>query len=158
MSEMALAFESAAQSGLQSPGVAGRPLLVGSSGAGTAGPLPPVSGAAGYQHGYSTTPGASASGQGGNGMPSMLNGHGGAPSPMSSAYRSAPMSTSMGASGTSAIDSVANTWLGTDDLLDQYMQSILPIFNDFDHATNNTMANSIGGGGGVGVPISEVGR
>jgi hypothetical protein len=64
----------------------------------------------------------------------------------------------MASNGASGLDPVTSTWLGTDDLLDQYMQSILPIFNDFDHATNNTMMNSIGGGGGVGVPISEVGR
>ncbi|SPO20975.1 uncharacterized protein UTRI_00452 [Ustilago trichophora] len=156
MSEMALAFESAAQNGMQTPGVAGRPSLFGASGAGMNSISPSMSGSAGYPHPHAPTPGTS--GAPGSNMTGMLNSGGAAPSPVLSAYRNAPMSGSMAANNTSALDSVTNTWLGTDDLLDQYMQSILPIFNDFDHATNNNMVNSIGGGGGVGVPISEVGR
>nr|CDI51326.1 protein prib [Melanopsichium pennsylvanicum 4] len=147
VSEMALAFESAAQSSMS-----GRPPFLGSSGSIFMSPSMP--GAAGYQAPYATTPGVS---NASHGMTGMVN-SGGATSPLSSAYRNSSIPASTGANSTSTLDSVTNSWLGTDDLLDQYMQSILPIFNDFDHATNNTMVNSIGGGGGIGVPISEVGR
>jgi len=112
---------------------------------------PSMSSAVGYPNPYSTAPGS-------HNVAGMLNHGTNAPSPLSTAYRNATMSASMGPSNTSALDNVTSTWLGTDDLLDQYMQSILPIFNDFDHATNNNMINGIGGGGGVGVPISDAGR
>ncbi|SJX60434.1 uncharacterized protein SRS1_11734 [Sporisorium reilianum f. sp. reilianum] len=153
MSDMALAFESAAQGGLQTPGLSGRPAFVAGAMA------PSTSNSAGYPYPYASTPGGGAGAGSGN-VAGMLGNGVSAPSPLSSAYRGAPMSAAhMGSnSASSALDSVTNTWLGTDDLLDQYMQSILPIFNDFDHATNNNMANSIGGGGGVGVPISEARR
>lgn len=149
VSEMALAFETAAQNGVQTPGLAGRTSLLGPP----SGPSmsPSVSSGAGYPQPYATNPPNS-------NLAGMLNNGYNASSPLSSAYRNAPLSVSMGQSNNSAVDATANTWLGTDDLLDQYMQSILPIFNNFDHATNNSMVNGIGGGGGVGVPISEVGR
>lgn len=152
VSDMALAFETAAQSGLQTPGVAGRPsLLSGASHTGATSMSPSMSSTVGYPNPYSTAPGS-------HNIAGILNNGNNAPSPLSTAYRNATMSTSMGPSNTSALDNVTSTWLGTDDLLDQYMQSILPIFNDFDHATNNNMINGIGGGGGVGVPISDAGR
>ncbi|KAJ1030298.1 hypothetical protein NDA16_001208 [Ustilago loliicola] len=149
VSEMALAFETAAQNGVQTPGLAGRHSLLGPSAGSSMSPS--VSSGAGYAQPYATNPPT------GN-LAGMLNNGNNTSLPLSSAYRNTPLSVSMGQNNTSAVDSVASTWLGTDDLLDQYMQSILPIFNDFDHATNNSMANGIGGGGGVGVPISEVGR
>ena len=163
VSDMALAFESAAQSGLQTPGLAGRPGFVGTPGGGMHNVSPSTSngGGGGYAYPRSSTPGVPTSvagGGGSNNVAGMLSNGSHAPSPLSSAYRGGPMSAPMGPSSVSALDSVTSTWLGTDDLLDQYMQSILPIFNDFDHATNNSMANGIGGGGGVGVPISEVMR
>ncbi|CDU23990.1 uncharacterized protein SPSC_02619 [Sporisorium scitamineum] len=163
MSDMALAFESAAQSGLQTPGLSGRAAFVGASAGGMHAMSPSTSNSAGYAYPYASTPGGGAnSGAGSSHVASMLGNGSSAPFPLSSsAYRGGgSMSAAhMGSnSASSAIDSVTNTWLGTDDLLDQYMQSILPIFNDFDHATNNSMAHNIGGGGGVGVPISEVMR
>lgn len=148
MSDMAFAFESAAQNGLQTPGLSGRTPFV--AGASTGMNSIPTSSA--YPYPYATTPGIPTSGPGGSSMAGILNS---APSPM---YRGGNMSTPMATSTGPSLDSVTSTWLGTDDLLDSYMQSILPIFNDFDHATNNSMANGIGGGGGVGVPLSEVGR
>lgn len=152
MSDMAFAFESAAQNGLQTPGLSGRPPFVGGAGMNVPGSS---AGGASYPYPYATTPGVPASGPGGSSMTGILNA---APSPLSSAYRGGHVSTPMGTSNGPSLDPVTSTWLGTDDLLDSYMQSILPIFNDFDHATNNSMANGIGGGGGVGVPLSEVGR
>ncbi len=150
---MALAFETAANSGLQTPGVAGRPpLFSGSSNS----VLPSAHGAAGNSYPYASTPGANHSA-----IPGLINNAASVPSPasLSSAYRNAGLPATLGGTNAaSTLESVTSTWLGTDDLLDQYMQSILPIFNDFDHATNSSMVNSIGGGGGVGVPISEVGR
>ncbi|GAC73603.1 hypothetical protein PANT_9c00208 [Moesziomyces antarcticus T-34] len=159
MSDMAFAFESAAQSGLQTPGMMGRPAMMGHPGAAASSMSPSTSNAAGQSHAYMPAAGTGAAGST-NHMAGMLSGGSGAggASPFSSAYRSATVPSSMASNGASGLDPVTSTWLGTDDLLDQYMQSILPIFNDFDHATNNTMMNSIGGGGGVGVPISEVGR
>ncbi|TKY90606.1 hypothetical protein EX895_000604 [Sporisorium graminicola] len=165
MSDMALAFESAAQGGLQTPGLGGRPAFVGAPANGVHAMSPSTSNSASYAYPYASTPGGgggshSGAGAGSSHVAGMLGNGSSAPSPLSSAYRGGPMSTShIGSnSASSALDSVTNTWLGTDDLLDQYMQSILPIFNDFDHATNNSMAHGIGGGGGVGVPISEVMR
>ncbi|KAJ1031030.1 hypothetical protein NDA18_002252 [Ustilago nuda] len=151
VSEMALAFETAAHNGVQTPGVASRSLLFGSAGVNLASSSIP--GASGYPQPYQAH--ASTSNSHLAGVP---NNGTNAPSPLSSAYRNTPLGVSVGQNNTSAANTVANTWLGTDDLLDQYMQSILPIFNDFDHATNNSMLNGIGGGGGVGVPISELGR
>ncbi|SPO42834.1 uncharacterized protein PSANT_00518 [Moesziomyces antarcticus] len=160
MSDMAFAFESAAQSGLQTPGMMGRPAMMGHPGGAAANSMSPsISNAAGQSHAFMPAAGTGAASST-NHMAGMLSGGSGAggASPFSSAYRSATVPSSMASNGASGLDPVTSTWLGTDDLLDQYMQSILPIFNDFDHATNNTMMNSIGGGGGVGVPISEVGR
>ncbi|GAC95514.1 hypothetical protein PHSY_003090 [Pseudozyma hubeiensis SY62] len=151
MSDMALAFETAAQGGLQTPSL-NRTGFVGPSGSNLNGVSTP--GGTSYAYPYASTPGASSNSY----MNGMLNN--GAPSPLSSAYRGGGGSipAQIGNNSASTLESVTNTWLGTDDLLDSYMQSILPIFNDFDHATSSSMLNGIGGGGGVGVPISEVGR
>ena len=156
MSEMALAFESAAESGIQTPVTANRPLFA-PIGSGASSMSPSVSTSTSY-HPSASTIGATAPHAGSNAATGALASGSNAPSPLSSGYRYSSLSASISGNPTSALDSVTNTWLGTDDLLDQYMQSILPIFNDFDHATNNNMVNSIGSGGGVGVPISEVGR
>lgn len=156
VSDMALAFESAAQSGLQISGPSGRPGPVGASGAGMNDASSSSPGGNGYTYPYASTPGAPASGAGNSYVGCMFGNGGRASSPLSSNYRSMPAPGA--GNSASTLDSVTSTWLGTDDLLDSYMQSILPIFNDFDHATNNSMAHGIHGGGGVGVPISEVGR
>ncbi|KIS71951.1 uncharacterized protein UMAG_15041 [Mycosarcoma maydis] len=156
VSDMALAFESAAQSGLQISGLSGRPGPVGASGAGMNDASSSSPGGNGYTYPYASTPGAPASGAGNSYVGCMFGNGGRASSPLSSNYRSMPAPGA--GNSASTLDSVTSTWLGTDDLLDSYMQSILPIFNDFDHATNNSMAHGIHGGGGVGVPISEVGR
>lgn len=131
MSDMALAFESAASSAAKAPASAGRLLF-------------PVTSSQADSSATSAQYAAIGA------VPTMFAGPTAAPQ----SYRNAPAS-SIGPSSASnaAFDAVTNTWLGTDDLLDQYMQSILPIFNDFEQNSTTHASAGTGSGGGVGVAM-----